>query len=149
MRLKQYINELWTKDMKGKSLEVIELPEMSMRDVDSLKAKDGEVRFTALNKNKKVYLWEAFKANHYDMWHSTLKEIAGSSYSYKLNTKVFQGVIKKDKGKWKLYFWDDADNEQYKTASRTIIAFKWLKEYFNMDDWEDTVEYFADEEEDE
>ena len=135
MRLKKYINELW---VVGK-IEVIEIPPMSMRD---MKAK--VVRFTIINKNKMIYVWDAKKAIHDTIWY----HIRSDKQTYMPddpNTSILNGIAKKIKGRWTMVESDQYTRYgdlDYMELSKSELkkynkAFKWVDNNINISNFFD------------
>jgi hypothetical protein len=134
MKLRKYLtNEAYSKNFfTGEPFEVFEIPPMSMKDLRKL----TYIRFTAINKGKKLYLWSALNANHNDVWFDLIGK--GKKYPSDPNTKSLQGQAKKVSGKWVMHIWDDGDfyEDWGKKISREKMAksYKWVDTYINVTD---------------
>jgi hypothetical protein len=136
MRFKQYINELWIKPF-GKKIEVLEIPPDQMSDINDMEITSGlGIRFTAIKKTKKLYIWNAYDANHQYVWEKIWK----SRYTSLPNTKSLQGQAVKIGGKWEMSTWDDYEYLSYENRENLdvditdiIKSFKWVNTYINID----------------
>jgi len=134
-RLKQYINEEYLTRLKrkGQSFEVFVNPSVKeMKQVDEM---DG-VRFTADNKDKKVYVWDSFVAIHNDVWD--LETGKGRNFNRESCETVLHGECELKGGKYVMNFSDEIhyqmDNKTF--YIRDIIKdFKWVNRYINIEDY--------------
>jgi hypothetical protein len=142
-RLLKYIKEVWGENIKGEKFEIIELPEMSMRDVDSLRPEKGEIRFIADSRDKKIYIWDAMKEIHSRTWDDYINA-NGTESSLAMKGVILEGVAKKKGGKYKMIESDQMDAYfGYEPDSMRDFKknFKWVDRYINvtdaLDDWID------------
>jgi hypothetical protein len=134
MRLKQYINELWIKPF-SKKIEVLEIPPDQISDIKDLKITGG-IRFAAIKKTKKLYIWNAYAANHQKVW----EKIGKGKFHLLPDTQVLQGQAVKVGGKWEMSTWDCYEYMSYEDRENLdvdvtdiIKSFKWVNTYINID----------------
>jgi hypothetical protein len=133
VRLQKYIlNELWIKPF-SKKIEVLEIPPDSMSDIKELNA--SSIRFTAIKKTKKLYVWNAYEVNHQKVWNGIFK----TGYSSIPNTQVLQGAAVKIGNKWEMSVWDDYEWMDYEVRENLdvkvadiIKGFKWVNPYIKI-----------------
>jgi hypothetical protein len=136
MRLKQYMNEeyLTRLNYKGKSFEVFVNP--SVKEIKQLDKMDG-VRFTAILKDKKVYVWDSYVAIHNDVWD--METGKGRNFNSASCEDALHGECEFKGGKYVMNFSDEI-HYQLGIGKRFYIRdiikdFKWVNRYINIEDY--------------
>jgi hypothetical protein len=139
MRLQSYLNEAWITVFGNKKFEVLEIPPDQIRDINDIEITSYMgIRFTVINKTKKLYVWDAYLANHNAVWDKLINK--SKPYSCTPNTNVLQGMAKKKSGKWEMSQWDDYQWMSHEDSTSPdlvsiedmIKAFKWVDRYINV-----------------
>ena len=77
----------------------------------------GEIRFVAVDKSKKVYVWDAYKGIHIDVWILLLgkkEKLSLREYNRKKNIDILPGLAKKKGKKWVMVSSDEIDEFFYR-----------------------------------
>jgi len=131
MRLEQYLlNEKYLERIKTRkgSVEIFINP--SRKELIESNGKYG-IRFIADNKTKKLYVWNAYDANHFDVW----KQLKGKELPY-IDVDMFHGLAETKGGKvilkethqvrvWVFDKQDDKIKQLYKN-------FQWMNKYIDI-----------------
>jgi hypothetical protein len=135
-RLKQYMNEEYLRRIKNEykdSFEVFVNP--SVKEIRQVDDKDG-VRFTADNKTKNVYVWDAYASIHNDVWsHNEINK--GRNFNSTSCITVLHGECEFKGGKYVMNFSDEIHYQKgigKEFYIRDIIKdFKWVNRYINIE----------------
>jgi len=128
MRLKQYINEEYLTRVKG--IELFKNP--SIRELKNI----DYIRFSADNKNKTIYAWDADETIHNTMWDNS-KEISKNRNWDNCSCKIVLHGVAEKKGSKLIMISSDEFEWRYDAeeieADETYETFKWMNNKIKID----------------
>ena len=130
MRLKRYIEEEWATrvDSIKKDVDIFVNP-----DKKDLREIGKECRFIAYNNRKKLYVWDANKSFHYDVY----KMLFGNKASMMSFDECMEGVAEKQGMKWKMTGsdrYDDWSDEEY-SPDKMLKWYSWVNKWINIKEY--------------
>jgi hypothetical protein len=134
-RLKQYINEEYLKILKVKHIKFEIFVNPSVKEMKEASVVSQEIRFTADNKDKKVYAWDALAAIHNDVWKIEIGQ--GRNFTKASCDTVLHGQCQFKGGKFIMNYSDEIHYQKGRgrkfSISDLIEDFKWVNRYINIE----------------
>jgi len=137
MRLEQYLQEKYLTRMKGTyssgSFEIFVNPSTKeMREIGGIRGMG--LRFTADNVNQKLYIWDADKAVHIDVWEEFSKINKGRDYYDVTCCDVIFGQAELKGGKWEMTYSDEltAGSERESFNEDVYNNSQWINKYIKV-----------------